>query len=159
MSLQFHRAVDDMEIWSASSDGFSFVISFENPTGSGFHGRVGYVASWRPVYQNRGAIKITGSPFKAFAEAEAACNAMLDHLTSENWHAASEKFAVVTTSERIRPLPRQPADVRIAKFLAASYASAAASSIQAARKCGVLNRGNSDAGGIVFWYARKYRRR
>ena len=84
MALQFHRAVEDMEIWSASSDGFSFVISFENPTGQGFHGKVGYVASWRPVYRSRGAIKVTGSPFKAFSEAEAACNAMLNHLMSEN---------------------------------------------------------------------------
>ncbi|MGY8685534.1 hypothetical protein Q2941_48650 [Bradyrhizobium sp. UFLA05-153] len=84
MSLQFHRAVEHIEIWSASSDGFSFVISFESRNGTGFHGRPGYVASWRPVYQNRGAIRIFGSPFQTFNEAEAACDAMLDQLTSEN---------------------------------------------------------------------------
>lgn len=81
MSLQFHRAVEDMEIWSASNDDISFVITYESPAGPGFHGRPGYVASWRPLYQSRGAIKIGGSPFKTFAEAEVACNAMLKHLT------------------------------------------------------------------------------
>jgi len=81
MSLQFHRAVEGMEIWSASSDDFSFVITYESPAGPGFHGRSGYVASWRPLYQSRGAIKIGGSPFKTSAEAEEACNAVLKHLT------------------------------------------------------------------------------
>ena len=80
MSLQFHRAVENIEIWSASSDGYSFVISFESPVGPGFRGRPGYVGSWRPVYQNRGAIKIFGSPFKTFAETETACNVMLKYL-------------------------------------------------------------------------------
>jgi hypothetical protein len=27
-ALQFHRVVEDMEIWSANSDGYSFTISF-----------------------------------------------------------------------------------------------------------------------------------
>jgi hypothetical protein len=71
-----------MEIWSASSDKYSFVISFENPSGPGFHGRTGYVASWR-AYSGRSAIRITGSPFKTFDEAEAACDAMLKHLTRD----------------------------------------------------------------------------
>ena len=35
--LQFHRAVEKMEIWSANSDGYSFVISYESPNGPGFH--------------------------------------------------------------------------------------------------------------------------
>lgn len=83
MSLQFHRAVEHMEIWSASSDGFSFVISFESPTGMGFHGSPGYVASWRPVYQSRGAIRIFGSPFRTLDEAVEACERMLGHLTAE----------------------------------------------------------------------------
>jgi hypothetical protein len=83
MPLQFHRAVETMEIWSASSDEYSFVISFENPAGQGFHGRTGYVASWRPVYSGRSAIRITGSPFKTLDEAEAACAAMLKHMMSE----------------------------------------------------------------------------
>ena len=84
MSLQFHRAVDDMEIWIASGDGYSFVISFESPTGTGFHGSVGFVGAWRPLYPSRGAIRIGGSPFKTFAEAEDACNTMLKYLTSED---------------------------------------------------------------------------
>lgn len=84
MPLQFHHAVEKMEIWSATSDGYSFVISFESTAGPGFHGRPGYVASWRPAYGGRGAIKITGSPFKTFDGAEVACNAMLKLLISEN---------------------------------------------------------------------------
>ena len=82
--LQFHRAVEDMEIWSASSDGFSFVITHESPAGPGFHGRLGYMASWRRIHQSIGAIKIGGSPFSTFAEAEEACNVMLKHLLSES---------------------------------------------------------------------------
>jgi len=67
----------------ASSDSFSFVISNESPTGPGFHGRAGYLASWRPLYRNIGAVRITGSPFKTFAEAEDACNTILNHLKRE----------------------------------------------------------------------------
>jgi hypothetical protein len=44
----------------------------------------GYLASWRPVYAGVGAIKIIGSAFNTFDEAEAACNAMLKNLMSEN---------------------------------------------------------------------------
>ena len=77
MNLQFHNPVEGMEIWSADSDGFSFVISYESPTGPGFHGRVGFLASYRPLYQSRRAIRVTGSP-----EAEDACKAMLKQLTS-----------------------------------------------------------------------------
>jgi hypothetical protein len=80
MALQFHRALEHMEIWSASSDRFSFVISFESPGGPGFHGRTGFLASWRPLHESRCAIKIGGSPFRTFAEAEGACNRMLEHL-------------------------------------------------------------------------------
>jgi hypothetical protein len=83
MPLQFHHAVDRLEIWSATSDGYSFVISFESFSGPGFHGKPGYVASWRPLYGGRGAIRITGSPFKTLDEAEVACDAMLNHLRSE----------------------------------------------------------------------------
>jgi hypothetical protein len=64
MPVQFHPAVEDMEIWSAISEGYSFVISYESPVGPGFHGRPGYLASWRPAYEGRGAIRITGSPLK-----------------------------------------------------------------------------------------------
>jgi hypothetical protein len=41
------------------------------------------LGSWCPAYRDRSAIRITGSPFKAFDEAEAACDAMLMHLTSD----------------------------------------------------------------------------
>jgi hypothetical protein len=83
MTLQFHTAVAHMDIWSGSSGDFSFVITYETPTGAGFHGRQGYVASWRPLHEGAGAIRIGGSPFKTFAEAEDACNAMLEHLTGQ----------------------------------------------------------------------------
>jgi hypothetical protein len=85
MAMQFTRVVspvEDMEIWNASSDGFSFVISCESRSGPGFHGPPGYVASWRLLSQNTAAIKIGGSPFKTLAEAEEACKAMLGHLTT-----------------------------------------------------------------------------
>jgi hypothetical protein len=86
IALRFSRVVspvEDMEIWNASSNGYSFVISYESPTGPGFHGRAGYLASWRPIYEARSAVRITGSPFKTFDEAEAACDAMLKNLTSD----------------------------------------------------------------------------
>ncbi|PPQ15399.1 hypothetical protein CV770_31665 [Bradyrhizobium sp. AC87j1] len=84
MLLQFHRAVEDMGIWSASSDGYSFVISFQSPTGHDSRGRLGYVASWRPLDQSRGSIRIFGSPFQSFADAESACNSMLNNLRDLN---------------------------------------------------------------------------
>jgi hypothetical protein len=40
------------------------------------------VASWRTLYGDHGAIKITGSPFKSFDEAEVACDALLKQLMS-----------------------------------------------------------------------------
>ena len=85
--MQFSRIinpVEDLQIWNASSNGFSFVISFESRSGPGLHGRPGFVASWRPIYQCRGAIKVGGSPFKTLAEAEVACTAMLAHLTDDS---------------------------------------------------------------------------
>jgi len=49
------------------------------------HGQPGYVASWRRLNQSRrGAIKIGGSPFTTFVEAEEACNTMLKNLTSND---------------------------------------------------------------------------
>jgi hypothetical protein len=44
-------------------------------------GAPGFVASWRPIYQNRCAIKVGGSPFGTLSEAEEACTAMLGYLT------------------------------------------------------------------------------
>ncbi|MCP3392124.1 hypothetical protein NLM27_25390 [Bradyrhizobium sp. CCGB12] len=84
MTLQFHRAVEHLEVWSATGRSFSFVITYATPTGPGFHGRSGYVASWRPLGDSRGAIKIGGSPFRTFATAEGACNRMLEYLTGDN---------------------------------------------------------------------------
>ena len=84
--MEFTRVISpvaDMEIWSGSSNGFSFVISYESRSGPGFHGHTGFVASWRPIDQNRSAIKIGGSPFKTLAEAEEACEAMLGYLTNK----------------------------------------------------------------------------
>jgi hypothetical protein len=82
--MQFTRVVstvEDMEIWNASGDGFSFVISYESRSGPGFHGRTGFVVSWRPIYQNRCAIRVSGSPFGTLSEAEEACTATLGHLS------------------------------------------------------------------------------
>lgn len=84
MPLQFQRIVEQMEMWSATGDGYSFVISLESHVGPGLHGNAGFVASWRPVYESRGASRITGSPFGTFEEAEAACDAMLKSLTNRN---------------------------------------------------------------------------
>jgi hypothetical protein len=81
--MQFNRIsgpVEDLHIWSATSNGFSFVISFETRSGPGLRGRPGYLASWRPIYQSRCAIKVGGSPFETLAEAETACATMLAHL-------------------------------------------------------------------------------
>lgn len=84
MPLQFHRALQGLDVWSATSDGRSFVISYESPTGPGFHGDPGYLASWRPLQPNSVAIKIGGSPFETFANAEEACNAMLEDLNEKD---------------------------------------------------------------------------
>jgi hypothetical protein len=84
MALQFSRigpATEELELWSASEHGFSFVISNESSGGPGLHGKLGFVASWRPIHINKPAIRVGGSPFKTFAEAETACEAMLAHLT------------------------------------------------------------------------------
>jgi hypothetical protein len=48
MAMQFTRVVsplEDMEIWNGSSNGLSFVISYESRSGPGFHGRTGFVAA------------------------------------------------------------------------------------------------------------------
>ena len=87
MALHFSRVAPakvELEIWSASEGGFSFVISNESSSGPGLHGRPGFVASWRPIDFNRPAVRIGGSPFKTFAEAEKACEAMLAHLTDSD---------------------------------------------------------------------------
>lgn len=85
MTPNFHRvdaSMDELEIWTASAHGFSFVISKEDRSGPGLHGHPGFVASWRPIHVNKPAVRVIGSPFKTFAEAEKACEAMLTHLRS-----------------------------------------------------------------------------
>jgi hypothetical protein len=84
MAMQFVRVisrVEDMEIWNANRNGFSFVISYESHIGPGLQGPAGFVASWRPIYQNRCAIKVGGSPFNSFTGAEDACRDILRYLT------------------------------------------------------------------------------
>jgi hypothetical protein len=80
MSLQFHQAVADMDVWSASGADVSFVITFASPTGSGFRGRRGFLASWRPLYSSTSAVKVIGSPFDSFEDAAGACNSVLGAL-------------------------------------------------------------------------------
>jgi hypothetical protein len=82
--MQFNRIIgstEDFQLWSASSHGFSFVISNASRDGPGLRGQPGLVASWRSIDLNRRAIKVGGSPFKTFAEAEKACEDMLKLLT------------------------------------------------------------------------------
>ncbi|MCC8938995.1 hypothetical protein H8A99_21585 [Bradyrhizobium sp. Arg68] len=84
MALHFSRVdTSDLEIWIASSDDYSFVISNESRSGSGLHGEPGFVASYRPDFLNTPAAQVAGSPFSTFAEAEQACNAFLGHLIIE----------------------------------------------------------------------------
>jgi len=80
MSLQFHQAVENLDLWSASSADISFVVAFASPAGPGFHGRPGFLASWRPLHSSKGAVVVMGSPFSTLADAEAACNTMLGDL-------------------------------------------------------------------------------
>jgi len=91
MSLQFHQAVENMDVWSANSADVSFVITFASPSGPGFHGRLGFLASWRPLYSSPRAVEVTGSPFNTFADAEAACNKMLEELQVAGSGPASGK--------------------------------------------------------------------
>jgi hypothetical protein len=90
--VQFSRVitpVEEIQIWNATSYGFSFVISYESRGGPGFQGTPGFVASWRPVHQNRPAVKVVGSPFKTFTAAEQACEVMLGYLISPSSRRAS----------------------------------------------------------------------
>jgi hypothetical protein len=80
-SVQFTRASKNMEVWNASGNGFSFVISHESREGPGFRGRTGFMASWRPIHENSSAIEVGGAPFETFVEAENACKAMASLLT------------------------------------------------------------------------------
>jgi len=84
--MRFSRVITPVEviqIWNATSYGFSFVISYESRSGPGLQGNPGFLASWRPVYQNSPAIKVVGSPFKTITDAEQACEVMLGYLMSD----------------------------------------------------------------------------
>jgi hypothetical protein len=83
--MQFSRVIlpiETIQIWNATSSGFSFVISYESRSGPGLHGNPGFVASWR--YRDRSAVKVIGSPFKTLSAAEQACEIMLANLISDN---------------------------------------------------------------------------
>jgi hypothetical protein len=99
MALHFSRVApetEELEIWSAIELGYSFVISSESRSGPGLHGKPGFVASWRPIDFNRSAIKVSGSPFKTFAEAENACEAMVVRFG----------FGIPRACRKRRPTPR-----------------------------------------------------
>ena len=81
--MQFSRVitpVEEIQIWNATSYGFSFVISYQSRGGPGLQGNPGFVASWRPVYQNGPAVKVVGSPFRTFNAAEQACEVILESV-------------------------------------------------------------------------------
>jgi hypothetical protein len=40
----------------------------QSRSGPGLHGRTGFVASWRPIHQNRCAVRVIGSPVKTLGE-------------------------------------------------------------------------------------------
>jgi len=78
MALHLGRvapATEELEVRRASECGFSFVISYENTSGSGLHGPPGLIAAWRPIYINRHAIR------GRLPKPDNACNALLGHLT------------------------------------------------------------------------------
>src|SRR5882757_609221 len=77
--LHFSRimsSLEEMQAWKANGNGLSFVITHESPDGPGFRGETGFMASWRPEYENDSASVVVGSPFKTFDEAESACRAL-----------------------------------------------------------------------------------
>jgi hypothetical protein len=106
-AMQFTRVVSpvDIEVWNASSNGNSFVISYESRSGPGFHGRTGFTASWRPIHQNRSAIRVAGSPFKTLAEAEEACRAMVGLLPKAGCVAGNEAHVNFDTPAVLRKWP------------------------------------------------------
>lgn len=95
MAMQFTRiasAIEEIEVWNASSHAASFVISRESQSGPGFHGRTGFAASWRPIDHNKSAVSLGGSPFATLAAAMDACNAMAAILTKADRMGARVDF-------------------------------------------------------------------
>jgi hypothetical protein len=82
MQFTLVSPIQEMEVWNASSDAASFVISHVRQNGSGFHGQAGYAVSWRPIGENRSAASVSGSPFETLGEAKEACNAIAAILTN-----------------------------------------------------------------------------
>ncbi|MBR1126578.1 hypothetical protein JQ628_34020 [Bradyrhizobium lablabi] len=80
--MEFTRIAgpEEMEVWKASSNAVSFVISYGSRNGPGLHGQTGFAVSWRPIAENRPAVGVGGSPFRTLAEAKEACNAMASVL-------------------------------------------------------------------------------
>jgi hypothetical protein len=84
MALYFspvNTPLRDLAMWQANTSEYWFAISHESRSASGLHGKPGFIASWRSLYNNRPAITVQGSPFVTFVEAEEACEAMLMHLS------------------------------------------------------------------------------
>jgi hypothetical protein len=109
--MQFTH-VEDMEVWNASENGFSFVISHESHDGTGFRGRTGFMASWRPVHQNSSAVKVDGSPFKTLADAESACRAMAVLLTNVRVTGSRESYVNFDNPAVLRKWPSLGAERR-----------------------------------------------
>ena len=113
MSLQFHQAVEK-DVWSASSADISFVITFASPTGPGFHGRRGFLATWRPLfYSSTGAVEVTGSPFNNFAEAERACSTKLGELerAGRAYSSKQRRPAIGELHVGATLVPEEPAEI------------------------------------------------
>jgi hypothetical protein len=117
--MRFTRVVSpvDIEVWNASSNGNSFVISYESRSGPGFHGRTGFTASWRPIHQNRSAIRVAGSPFKTLAEAEEACRAMVGVFPKKR-SAYARKPSCFHLVHCVRSFCAEPAKPKPARILA-----------------------------------------
>jgi len=84
MALHFspvNASERDLEVWQANSSEYSFAISHKSRSEPWIHGKPGFVASWRSLYNNKPAITVLGSPFATLVEAEQACEAMLIHLS------------------------------------------------------------------------------
>ena len=103
-TVQFSRViipVENIQVWNAASDGSSFVISFASRS---VRGNTGFIASWRPIHQNRSAVKVIGSPFKTFPEAEKACEAVLGHIKerARGYSHASSLRAIIRSSGSVK---------------------------------------------------------
>src|SRR5262249_19076907 len=93
----------------------SFVSSYESRTGPGFHGKSGFVASWRSSSPRSGAIRVTSSPFKTFAEVEEACNVMLGYVKPSGDSTAARKtddWGLTGLAQKLRS-PTRGKDVRV----------------------------------------------